>query len=159
MVTHARPLDSDDADSVAVIDRVYAGAHGLERRASAASLRFFARSGHAFVAEADAGVLGFVLAQPLFDGERPTLFASRLASPPPGDEDALRALLKALTKSAYDAGIYDIRVELPEGDAAGAAALAAEDYGPSPATVYARQLGSRAAAVASAARGEEGDRG
>lgn len=157
MVTHARPLDIDDAEPLAAIDRVYARAHGLEPRASEASLRFFARGGHAFVAEGGSGVLGFVLAQPVFDGERPTLWATRLASVPPGDEGVLRALLKALTKSAYDAGIYDVRVELPRADAAGAAALAAEDYGPAPAAVYLRHLGSRAAAVASAARAWEGE--
>ncbi|MEJ2667238.1 MAG: DUF1999 family protein, partial [Deinococcales bacterium] len=145
MDTHARPLDAEDGPLVAAIDRDYAGAHGLERRASEASLRFFARTGHAFVAVGEAGVLGFVLAQPLFDGERPTLFASRLATRPPGDGVALRALLKALTKSAYDAGIYDVRVELPADDVAGAAALGREDYRPAPAAVYARQLGSRAA--------------
>lgn len=147
---------------MAAIDRLYADAHGLEPRASEASLRFFARSGHAFVAEGEGEgeLLGFVLAQPVFDGERPTLFAWRLASPPPGHDAALRALVAALTKSAYDAGIYDLRVELPGGDGAGAAALRAEGYGAAPATVYAHHLGSRAAAVAAAsARRASGEAG
>ncbi|MEJ2668262.1 MAG: DUF1999 family protein, partial [Deinococcales bacterium] len=78
---------------------------------------------------------------------------------PPGDGVALRALLKALTKSAYDAGIYDVRVELPADDVAGAAALGTEDYRPAPAAVYARQLGSRAAAVHAAAARRPEERG
>ncbi|HKI56892.1 MAG TPA: DUF1999 family protein [Trueperaceae bacterium] len=161
MVTHARPLDIDDAPEVAAIDRAYARAYGLEPRTSEASLRFFARSGHAFVAEGEGGVLGFVLAQPVFDGERPTLLVWRLASPPPGDAAAVRALTRALTKSAYDAGIYDVRVDLPDGDASGAEVLEAEAYGSVPTTAFARHLGSRAAAVAAAreARGEEGGHG
>ncbi|MEJ2287823.1 MAG: DUF1999 family protein, partial [Deinococcales bacterium] len=58
-----------------------------------------------------------------------------------------------LTKSAYDAGVYDLRVELPAGDAAGAEALQAERFGVAPTAVYSRHLGSRAAAVAAAADG------
>lgn len=154
MDTHARPLEAEDAPAVAAIDGAYARAHGLEPRASEASLRFFARTGHAFVAEGNGRVLGFVLAQPLFDGERAAVFASRLATPPPGDGAALRALLRALTKSAYDAGIYDILVELPGGDAA-AEALADEAYARVPAALFARYLGSRARAVAAGAEAVE----
>jgi len=156
MDTHARPLEPEDAPDVRAIDSAYARAYGLEPRTGEASLRFFARTGHAFVAVGKGGVRGYVLAQAVFDGERPTLFASRLASPPPGDPEALRALLRALTKSAYDAGVYDVRVELPAEDAAGAGALDAESYRPASASVYTRQLGSRADAVAAAARAEGG---
>jgi hypothetical protein len=165
MDTHARPLEPEDAPAIDEIDAAYAAAYGLERRTGTASLRFFARTGHAFVAEGEGGIRGFVLAQAVFDGERPTVVAGRLASPPPGDDEALRALLRALTKSAYDAGVYDLRVEVPAADAAGGAALEAERFGAAPATVYARHLGSRAAAVAAAAGGagsgwvEEDDHG
>ncbi len=154
MDTHARPLEAEDAPAIAAIDRAYARAHGLEPRASEASLRFFARTGHAFVAEGSGRVLGFVLAQPLFDGERAAVFASRLATPPPGDGKAVRALLRALTKSAYDAGIYDIRVELPGSDDA-AEALTAESYARVPAALFARYLGSRARTVAARTGGAE----
>jgi len=150
MDTHARPLESDDLPAVRTIDGAYARAYGLEPRATEASLRFFARTGHAFVAVGDGGVRGYVLAQAVFDGERPTLFTSRFASPPPGDGDALQALLRSLTKSAYDAGVYDLRVEIPAADAAGRAALQAESYLPAPTSVFQRQLGSRAGTVAAA---------
>ena len=160
MDTHARPLEPDDAPAVRAIDGAYARAYGLEPRAGEASLRFFARTGHAFVAVGeDGGVRGYVLAQAVFDGERPTLFASRFASRPPGDGEALRALLRALTKSAYDAGVYDLRVELPAEDAAGAAALDAESYRPAITSVFTRQLGSRADAVAAAASARSDDSG
>ncbi len=159
MDTHARPLEPDDAPVVRAIDGAYARAYGLEPRAGEASLRFFARTGHAFVAVGEGGVRGYVLAQAVFDGERPTLFASRFASPPPGDGEALLALLRALTKSAYDAGVYDLRVELPAEDAAGAAALDAESYRPAVTSVFTRQLGSRADAVAAAASARSDDSG
>lgn len=153
METHARPLETDDAAALTAIDGAYAAAFGLEPRCGPASLRFFARTGHAFVAVGASGVRGFVLAQPVFDGERATVVAHRLASPPPGDADALRALLRALTKSAYDAGIYDLRIDLPDGDTAASAALAEEGFAASATTVHTRYLGSRAAAVAAAAAG------
>jgi hypothetical protein len=161
MDTHARPLESDDLPAVRAIDKAYARAYGLEPRATEASLRFFARTGHAFVAVGEGGVRGYVLAQAVFDGERPTLFASRFVSPPPGDGDALRALLRSLTKSAYDAGVYDLHVEIPAGDAAGRAALHAESYLPAPSSIFQRQLGSRADAVAAAAQphADAGDAG
>jgi hypothetical protein len=151
MDTHARPLEADDLPAVRAIDGAYARAYGLEPRATEASLRFFARTGHAFVAVGEGGVRGYVLAQAVFDGERPTLFAGRFASPPPGDADALRALLRSLTKSAYDAGVYDLHVEIPAGDVAGQQALRAESYRPAVTAVFQRQLGSRADAVAAAA--------
>ena len=151
MDTHARPLEPDDAPTLRAIDAAYAQAFGLEPRAGEASLRFFARTGHAFVAEGEGGVLGFALAQAVFDGERPTLFVSRLASPPPGDDDTVRALLRAVTKSAYDAGVYDVQVDLPAEDVVAAAALAAQDYRPAARSVFMRHLGSRADAVAAAA--------
>lgn len=152
MDAHARPLEADDAPDIETIDADYARAFGLEPRAGTASLRFFARTGHAFVAERGGSVCGFVLAQAVFDGERPTVLAARLASRPLGDDEILKALARALTKSAYDAGVYDLRVELPERDAAAADALAGEGYVAAPVSVHVRQLGSRGAAAAAGAR-------
>ena len=60
-------------------------------------------------------------------------------APSSGDE----ALLEAVTKSAYDAAVYDLRVLAPEGDAGAAAALGVKQYTPHPERVYARTLGSR----------------
>lgn len=144
MAIHARPLDAEDGASLRAIDESYADAHGLEPCVTLASLRFFARSGHAFTAVDDLGaVRGFVLGHAVFDGERPTVRAVRLATPPPGDEAALRALLRALTKSAYDAGVYDLRLDVPRTDLAGSAALAFEDYRPRNEVPFGRTLGSR----------------
>lgn len=144
MDVHARPLDAGDELALAPLDAAYAEAHGLEALVGAGSVRFYARTGHAFVAEGgDGGVRGFVLAQAVFDGARATVHAARLVTPPPGDDAALHALLRALTKSAYDAGVYDLRVAVPQGDLAGAAALGSQDYAPLPVATYGRRLGSR----------------
>ncbi len=147
MAIYARPIDEQDAESLSAIDDAYALSHGLERRVTTASLRFFARTGHSFVAVDGGEVRGFVLAQPLFDGERPTVVSARLASTPPGDETALLALIRALTKSAYDAGVYDLQVVVPSGDLAGAAALAMETYVSEAVVSFARKLGSRGRGV------------
>ncbi len=126
------------------IDDAYGRAFDVEPRATAGALRFFARSGHAFVAEGrDGEVRGYLLAQAVFDGERAAVLASRMVSRPPGDDAALRALVRALTKSAYDAGVYDVHVSLPQADLAGAAALRAESYRVRPMLSYERRLGSR----------------
>lgn len=147
MAIHARPLDADDADALIAIDRAYAGANGLEPSVTIANIRFFCRSGHAFSAVDDDGELrGFVLGHAVFDGERPTVRTARVASAPPGDEAALRALLRALTKSAYDAGVYDLQIDVPSADLAGSAALALESFVPRDVVAYGRTLGSRGAA-------------
>ena len=146
MAIHARPLDADDAEALIAIDKAYAEAHGLEPSVTTASIRFFYRSGHAFSAVDDDGELhGFVLGHAIFDGERPTVRSTRVASVPPGDGAALRALLRALTKSAYDAGVYDLQIDVPRGDLAGSAALALESYVPRNVVAYGRTLGSRGA--------------
>lgn len=146
MAIHARALDVDDADALIAIDRAYAEANGLEPVATVASIRFFCRSGHAFSAVDGDGVLrGFVLAHAVFDGERPTVRTARLASVPAGDGAVLRALLRGLTKSAYDAGVYDLLVDVPGADLASAAALQLESFVPRNVVVYGRTLGSRGA--------------
>ncbi len=151
MATHARPLEVDDGPELASIDLAYAEAHGLEPAVTPGSLRFFERAGHAFVAIRGGEAVGFVLAQAVFDGERAVVRSSRLASRPPGDDDALAALLRALTKSAYDAGAYDLCVALPSADLAGAAALAGATYARATTTVFERRLGSRGNAGAAGA--------
>jgi hypothetical protein len=105
-------------------------------RTNAAALRFFARSGHSFVAEDEHGVQGFVLAQPLWQGDRATVLVTRLIA----RAHALGPLLKALEKSAYDAAAYELALPADEGTPLAGAALNAGYY-PGP-RLFAKRLGS-----------------
>lgn len=142
---YVRPLVADEAEAGAALcalDAAYAKRHGLEPVLTPGSLSFYARSGHAFVAYADGAPSGFVLAQAVWSGERPVVQVSRLAAAE-GDAASCRVLVEALTKSAYDAAVYDIEVLHPDADAAGAEAWAAQAYRAAGRTVYRRVLGSR----------------
>lgn len=141
---YVRPL-ADAAEAEAAIratDAAYAERHGLEPALTRGSLSFYARSGHAFVAYADGEPSGFVLAHSVWSGERPVVQVSRLAAAE-GDAASRRALVEALTKSAYDAAVYDIEVLHPDADTAGAEAWTAQAYRAAGRTVYRRVLGSR----------------
>jgi hypothetical protein len=139
---HARALDPDDLAAIAPLDAAYAASYGLEPAVTAGSLSFYARTGHAFTGMHGGEARGFVLAQAVWDGARPTVWAARLAVAEPG-EGLRRALLEALTKSAYDAAVYDLVVLAPEGDAELRAALGEMQYRPAPLRFFARTLGSR----------------
>jgi hypothetical protein len=56
-------------------------------------------------------------------------------------------LAQTLTKSAYDAAVYDVEVEVPDGDARLGSALGAEQYQASPSRLFRRVLGSRGEAA------------
>lgn len=142
-LTYARPLEPDDGERLAVIDQSYALAYGLEPVLTRASLGFFVRTGHAFVAERGGEAVGFALAQAVFNGTRPTVQLARLAVGDPRDTAACEALLEAVTKSAYDAAVYDLWVLVPTGDGAAREALYAKAYAPLELSLYARTLGSR----------------
>jgi len=136
-----RPIELDDLERLEPLDADYGAAHGQPRLISPASLRFFARTGHAFVAELDPeSPRGFVLAQALWDGVRPTLWCMRLVA---SDAAALAALAEALVKSAYDAAVYHLRAEVPEGDSDLQAHFLASDWQPRPMVRLERVLGSR----------------
>ncbi|MEX2536721.1 MAG: DUF1999 family protein [Trueperaceae bacterium] len=138
-----RPLTTEDLDKLKPIDSDYARDAGCEETVSAASLSFYGRSGHAFVLEEGGRVSGFLLAQAVWNGQRPIVTVRRAVA----FHDAGRhSLLEAVTKSAYDAGAYDILVEHPEGDTAAERALFACGYAPLPTRLYSRVLGSRARA-------------
>lgn len=131
-----RPLDVSDLEALGGFGD---GAPGR------GAVAFYARTGHAFVAEDDGGTAGFALAAAVWDGERPTVRLARLALRAGGEGgDGVRAaLLEAVTKSAYDAAVYDLVAEIPEGDAATAAWLVAADWTVRPVTTFVRTLGSR----------------
>lgn len=138
-----RPVTSDDTDVLLTVDSSYSGAFGLEVTASRGSASFHARTGHSFLAELDGAVRGFVLAHAIWTGGRPTVRLERLAAADPADLAARLALLDALVKSAYDAGVYDLLAELPAEDSVGARALAANGFSSRPVSSYGLVLGSR----------------
>ncbi len=131
-----RPLSQDDGPRLTAFEARWLPP-GRTPRSGDAALRFFARSGHSFVAEED-GVRGFVLAQALWQGDRATVIASRLLADGP---DALLALLRALEKSAYDAGAYEVALLAQEGSPLAEAAQRAA-FVPGP-RLFVRVLGSR----------------
>jgi len=143
-----RPVAVDDLEALQPLDAAYARAMGVAPAVEAASLGFFARTGHAFVAESGGRVQGAALAQAVWDGVRPTVRVSRLIGAP----EARRALAEAVVKSAYDAAVYDLAAEVPAADEALAALLGAAGWSERPVRRFERLLGSRAAS-GSPARG------
>jgi len=135
-----RPVAVDDLAELEPLDAAYAREMAVEPAVEAASLGFFARTGHAFVAEAGGRPQGVVLAQAVWDGVRPTVRVSRLI----GSPEARRALAEAVVKSAYDAAVYDLAAEVPAADAALAALLSAASWSERPTRRFERVLGSRA---------------
>lgn len=140
-LTFARPLGPDDLDDLEPLDKIYAERFGLEPVVTRSSVGFYVRTGHAFVAVRSGVTVGFVFAQAVWNGTRPTVFVDRLSVKDEGNAAAYEALLEALTKSAYDAAVYDLRVLVPDADAA--AALEVKMYKGRSERLYARTLGSR----------------
>lgn len=142
-LTHARPLTLDDHELLEPIDQAYALAFELEPVLTRGSVSFYVRTGHAFVAQRASQVTGFVLAQAVWNGQRPVVQVNRLAVTHEADEASRLALLEAVTKSGYDAAVYDIQVQLVAQDIAGRRALEAKQYYEKPFVTYERILGSR----------------
>jgi hypothetical protein len=70
------------------------------------------------------------------------VWVDRLAAQENEDGIVLEVLLEAVTKSAYDAGVYWLRVELPRSDGGALGALEAKAFKQVPAVVFERRLGS-----------------
>lgn len=138
-----RPLTAEDLEVLLPLDESYSRRCGSEPLVARAALSFYERSGHSFVLEEQGEAGGFLLAQAVWDGQRPTVTVRRNVA---SSEAGRMALLEAVTKSAYDAGVYDLVVEQPEVDEAGKAALAASGYSPRHTRLYSRVLGSRSRA-------------
>lgn len=114
-----------------------------ERRTGLAALRFYSRSGHSFLAEDEAGAHGFLLAQPVWQGDRATVLVTRAVADAP---DVLTGLLNALVKSAYDAAAYEVALLAdPERDPHLLEAAAAAGLREDGRRLFARVLGSRGA--------------
>ena len=143
MASFARPLTPEDEEVLGTIDVAYAEALGVDPIVSRASISFYTRSGHAFVAMTEGKESGFVLAHAVWNGARPVVQVSRLAVLEESNTEAREALLEAVTKSAYDAAVYDIYVYAPSSDKRAAEALKLKEYKSVPITVWQRILGSR----------------
>jgi hypothetical protein len=165
--TRVRPVTEDDLAALATIDAGYASTHAVEALVNAASTRFFARSGHSFVAErvdveGTGACVGFVFAHAVWRGDRAAVQTARLAVAEGAGKGPGDALVAALTKSAYDAGVYDLTVAAPSSDASLAEALKGATFHEVDVVTFARTLGSRGAAggvetAASVARPARGD--
>lgn len=159
-----RPPVEADLAALTRIDADYADLHGLEPVITAGALRFFGRTEHSFVAErgrdSTDGPVGFVLAQAIWSGDRPQVLVARLATAGMGQE-ATSALIKALVKSAYDSGVYDLLARVPSADGQLRALLTSEDFFQDDLVPYVRILGSRGveAAARYGGRAQVTDRG
>lgn len=141
MAIVVRPVTEADLEALAALER-----HQLTRfldreLVSAASLRYYGRSGHAFVAERSGRAVGFALGRTGWDGARATVSVERLAAEE-GAYDALDALLAAVTKSAYDAGVHRIELRVPNADAATLARAEGGGFRAEPIALWTRTLGS-----------------
>lgn len=157
MTVLVRPPVENDLQELLTIDAAYAAEHGVEAVMSAGALRFFGRSEHSFTAEGGAGeprALGFALAQALWTGDRPQVVVRRVAAEGP---EVASALVKAVVKSAYDSGVYDLSAHFPPSDALLRGVLEEELFGPDPQLTYVRVLGSRGPQAAR--RGEAPEHG
>ncbi len=142
-LTFARALSQDDEDELEPIDQFYAQHFGLEPIMTRSSLNFYTRTGHAFVAVKEGEVTGFAFAQSIWNGTRPTVYLNRLAVADLDDSESRLALIEAVTKSAYDAAVYDLQVHLPKGDKSGIRALSDKGYSEVEVVSFSRILGSR----------------
>ena len=84
-------------------------------RSSLAALRFYARSEHSFAAvehpdHDPSTVLGFVLAQSVWMGDKPIVWVSCLRVHLDAPGGTLAGLLHAVTKSAYDGAVYELHL-------------------------------------------------
>ncbi len=155
-----RPFSQSDFDALAALDLAtlrredpnFDALPERERegrtRTSLAALRFYERSEHSFVAVPSLGevgvgeetLLGALFAQSVWQGDRPSVLVTRVwlaAGAPP---ETGTALLRACTKSAYDAAIYEVHLPVTPELRAAAAAEGFREV----ARLAVRHLGSRA---------------
>ncbi|UCH26200.1 MAG: DUF1999 family protein [Trueperaceae bacterium] len=125
-----------------MIDQRYAASYAVEPIVNRASLSYYARSGHAFIAEKGGIACAFVLGHAIWNGSRATVWVDRLAARENEDGIVLEVLLEAVTKSAYDAGVYRLRVDIPESDGGVLGALQAKEFGQISVVAFERRLGS-----------------
>ncbi len=137
-----RFLEEPDFEPLEKLERRLAperSKHGY--RATPASLRYYSRTRHSFVAEEDGELHGFLLAQAVWQGDRATVLVTRALA---DDPETLEGLLRALVKSAYDAAAYEVALLVdPEEDPTLARAAQATGLADSKRRLFARVLGAR----------------
>lgn len=146
-----RPFTQSDFDALAALDLAtlrredpnFDALPERERegraRTSLAALRFYERSEHSFVAEQEGDLLGALFAQSVWQGDRPTVLVTRVWLASGAPQETGSALLRACTKSAYDAAIYEVHLPVTP-DLQGAATEGFREV----ARLAVRHLGSRA---------------
>ncbi|WCM39298.1 DUF1999 family protein [Thermus antranikianii] len=110
------------------------------RPLSLGAVRFFARTGHSFLAEEGEEPMGFALAQAVWQGETTTVLVTRVEG---RNQTVLEGLLAAVVKSAYDAGVYEVALHLDPKREDLQAALQAQGFAIGPLVLAVRVLGSR----------------
>ena len=91
-------------------------------RTSLAALKFFERSEHSFLADDGQTVQGVILAQPVWQGDRPVVLVVQVLLAEHAPPETASGLLHACIKSAYDTAVYEVHFPLtPELEAAAAA--------------------------------------
>lgn len=165
-----RPLELDDLDRLVALDDAHRAALGVVPVVSRASVHFYARSGHSFVAETGAGssetsltpggsgrvAVGFVLAHSSWSGAGAVVRLERLAvtgvpagggsrtSSATAAASTAAALTAAVVKSAYDAGVYRLVAAVAEDDELAQVALGTTMFDVVPDITYVRLLGAGA---------------
>ncbi|MGM9320129.1 DUF1999 domain-containing protein [Deinococcus aquaticus] len=76
------------------------------------ALKFYERSEHSFVAEEGDTLAGFILAQPVWQGDRPLVLVRTVSVLPGAPEGTSTGLLHAAVKSAYDTAVYEVHFTL-----------------------------------------------
>ena len=119
---HYRVFSEPDFEALAALEAraLRAEAPDLDRlpereregraRTSLPALRFFERSEHSFLAEEEGHLFGFVFAQPVWQGDRPTVWVAALVTAPQAPAEVARGLLHATVKSAYDSAVYEVHL-------------------------------------------------
>jgi len=111
---HYRFFEEPDHEELAALERrVFPERPETFYRATLPALRFYGRSGHSFVADEGGNLLGFVLAQAVWQGDRATVLATRIAAE---NGEVYTGLLRALVKSAYDANAYEVALLTEPGE-------------------------------------------
>lgn len=79
---------------------------------SLAALKFYARSEHSFLADDEGQLCGFVLAQSVWQGDKPIVLIRTVVLAPGSAPDIRHGLLHACVKSAYDCAVYELHFPL-----------------------------------------------
>lgn len=111
---HYRFFEEPDYDELRALERrLFPDRPDPFYRATLPALRFYTRSGHSFAADDGGKLVGFVLAQAVWQGDRATVLATRIAA---GSAEVYAGLLRALIKSAYDANAYEVALLVEPGE-------------------------------------------